>query len=342
MPQEILNQIDIVRGEDGMLFAGPEFLRIDLAKQLAEQNQPARYPKVWKRWQLLNRNYPLPCSTNDLKPLVCITDPRLPREPLAQVIVEFINEKKAIDRIGLPIVGFTLLPLLQKLGYKISPELRAQLANYACLTKEVALVDFFSMNAKEDAIELLEMLSARFPQVSFSLISGPSAKEIFEERWVITTGTGERLVDFMRPEKCLAITNVGGTYFGDFDTILAVMFSKLFVDTKIVSDATRGKQRCLLQLLMDEIAIKAQYGSSTGEYARFPQLCFGPEHGLADIFKERWQERVNRLIEAHKGNKEQRSGAFGYRPHDIALARQGLVDARLVEMDFGQGKMSVV
>jgi hypothetical protein len=342
MPQEVLDQMDIVQMEDGMLVAGPVFLRIDLAKQLAEQNQPARLSKVFKRWQLLNRNYPLPCNSATLKPLVCISDTRLPRDQLAQALVEYINQKKRIDNIGLPIVGSTLLPLYEKLGYKLSPELRTQLDNYRCLTKEVALVDFFSTSPKDDAVELLNLLTNKFPQVSFSLIRGPPAKEIFEERWVVTTGTGERIAEFLGVDKCLGITNVNGTYFGTIDSILAVMFSKLFVDTNIVSDSTRAKQMCLLQLLMDEIRVKAQFSSSTGEFARFPQLCYGPEHNLSDIFKERWQERVDRLIAAHKGDKTERSGAFGYRPNDIALARKGLVDARLGEMDFGQGKMSVV
>lgn len=343
MPQEVLDQMDIVRGEDGILVAGPLFLRIDLAKQLAEQNQPARLSKVWKRWQLLNRNYPLPCTPTARKPLVCVTDIRLPSDLVAQVLVDFVNQKKRVDGIGLPIVGSTLLPFYEKLGYELSPELRTQLDNYSCLTKEIALVDFFSISPKNDAVDLLNQLGSKFPQVSFSLIRGAPAKEIFEERWVVTTGTGERVAEFLGVDKCLGITDVNGTYFGTIDAILAVMFSKLFVDHKTVSESTKARQLCLLQLLMDEIKNNAQFGASTGRYARFPQVCYGPSQNLSDIFRERWQERVNRLIAVHKGEAYPGSGAFSYRPNDISLARQGLVDQRLSVVDFpGEGKMSII
>lgn len=343
MDQKVLEQMDIVRQPDGLLYAGPIYLRIDLYKQLSEQNQTLRWPKIWYRMQLLNRNYPLPCKKDSIKPMLCLTANSLPADQLADVVVEFLRNKKSLDSTGLPIVGSTLLPLYEKLGYEISPELRAQLENYKCLMKEVPAVDLFSMQPKEDAVELVRMLSLAFPTQNFTIVTAPEAKEILEDRWIITTAGGNRLVEFARPEKCLAITKVNDTYFGTLDTILAVMFSKLFVDTKLVSAQTKGKQLCLLQLLMDEIKNNVQYGASTGRYARFPQVCYGPSQNLSDIFRERWQERVNRLIAVHKGEAYPGSGAFSYRPNDISLARQGLVDQRLAVVDFpGEGKMSII
>ena len=337
MPVEILNQMDIVEGQDGLFYVGPMYLRIDLYKQMAESGQPDRWPKVWKRMQLLNRNYPMPCKASDLERKLCITQQMIPHDEFATVAITYIKENM------LPIVGSILPELFQKLQYNLTPELKAQLENFQCNPKEVALVDVFSLNAKEDALQFSELLSERYPQYQFKIVQGPPAKEIFSERWIVEMNGGVKLMEFLLPDKCLAVTDVNGTRFGTIDTMLAVMFSKLFVDMDIVSESTKGKQICLMQYLMEQIRDRVQYSSNTGEFARFPMECYGPQHLLKDIFKQRWQERVARLIAKHKGEEVPVSaGMFSYRPNDVALARQGLVDARLGELDFGQGKLSVI
>jgi len=349
LPVEIMEQMDVVKTEDGLLVAGPLYLRIDLYKQLAEQNQPDRWPKVWKRMQLLNRNYPMPCMQESLKPMLCISAQRLPNSVLTDAVISFIESKRGANPLALPIVGSTLPELYERLEYKLSPELKAQLNNFRCVPKEVAAIDLFSTTAKADAIEFTARLQAQFPDLQFKIITGPLAHEIFSERWIVTTQDGSRLVEFLLPDKCLAITNVNGTYFGNLDTVLAVMFSKLFVDGKIVKEPTRGKQLCLMQYLMDAITLNAKYGADSGEFARFPATCYGPVHTLREVFEERWHQRVARMIAKHKAREEgkpipEELGApmFSYRPHDIALAREGKIDQRMAEIDLGQGKMSMI
>lgn len=338
MPAEALEQMDIVKGTDGLLYVGPLYLRIDLYKQLAEQSQPDRWPKVWKRLQLLNRNYPMPCKKSDLRPLTCVSQNTVDFGKFAEFVIAFIKNNRCT------LVGSILPEIFTALDYKLSPEIKSILSNLRCTPNNISYVDVFHEWAADLARFFVIIYGKKYPQLGLQVVVGAPAKEIFSERYIVTTKDGVQLIEFLLPDKCLAITEINSVQIGTIDTILAVMFSKLFVDQG-TPEEIKGKQLCLMQYLMEAIRDNVQYASDSGEYARFPMRCVGPNHTLADIFRERWQERVNRLISRHQGKEvEKSSGMFSYRPNDIALARAGLVDSRLAEIEgtMASGKHSLI
>lgn len=320
---EVMQKIDIVKLPDGMSYAGPLWLRVDMYKQLAEiQGQQSRWPKVWKRLQLLNKYHPLHRSITECEAMRKLTVCNVNTLPLGQILPTVINHVIQFRRVFVGSLSQSLYRAFDELE-DTRFSLEEVFKHLRCMEGAASLIDFLSMNPVQDAKFLMSQLEQQLPGYRIQLERLEDFPELFEERHQISIN-GIPIVEFMKPHQCYGFVKLRNLQIGTLDTIITVLLAKLFVDSEETALATKAKYLCMLDYFMKLVEEKGN-PDGRGLFARFPIECYGGHRQLRDVFKERWLNRINRLI-AKKRGIYLTNPILNYRPHDEYLIRQGLID----------------
>lgn len=323
MDPDIFKQIDIVQLPDGMSYSGPLWLRVDIYKQLAEiQGQQSRWPKVWKRLQLLNRYRPLHDNIkqcDDIKKLIVCDTSMLPLEKILPVVINHAIRYRRVFVGSMSQSLYRIFDDIQNTRFSFSEILK----HLRCMEGSTSLIDLLSLFPEQDVQILQNELEQSFPEYDVQVERLKDSNELFEKRHQILMN-GVPIVEIMMPHQCYGYIELNNLRVATLDTVLTIMFAKLFVDSDQYSLSTKAKYMCMLEYLMVLVEKK---GNPKGEglFARFPSQCYGNQRKLRDIFEERWQNRINRLI-AKKRGVYLPNPILNYRPHDEYLIQTGMID----------------
>lgn len=322
MAPEVIEQIDAVRLSDGMLYSGPMWLRVDMYKQLAEsQGQQSRWPKVWKRLQLLNKYQPLgnAAQCEEAKQLQKCDLSSLPLDRILPLIIRHVISYQRV------LVGSLSQSIYRELDNVLKSRfsLAEVLKQFRCIEGSNSLIDVLSLDPAEDMFVLQRAMRTAFPSWVVDVRRLKDSPELYDERHQLLLN-GIPLIESMKPHQCYGYVQYQNLRMGTLDTILTLLWAKLFVDAKEQSIATKAKYLCALEYLMDLVERR---GNMQGEglFARFPIQCYGKQLKLSDVFRERWQNRINRLVAKKKGIYLE-NPILNYRPYDQQLIARGIID----------------
>lgn len=320
MNPNILREIDTFTTDEGLLSAGPMWLRVDIYKQLSDaQGNQSRFPKVWKRLQLLNKYQPI--DVTDCQTIgACSTDPNElcdPELPISNMLALISQHAK---QNNLVFVGGYSRSVFHELDRKqgLTP------LEKSCLTNQVCLTDLLCMDSKMQAQDMFQKLRISFPSFDIRMSNLDDLEELVTERCLITVN-GKQLVEFGKPHLCFGyVTLRNGVRVGTLDTMLTVLFAKYFDQINDMTATQQKQYKCQMKYF---IALVEEKGNMQGEgpFARFTVNCYGNSLQLSSIFKSRWESRIQRLMNQKKGIWKEREGLY-YNPMDEELARKGLID----------------
>lgn len=329
MAPEVMEKIDIVRLSDGMLYAGPMWLRVDMYKQLSEiKGQPARWPKVYKRLQLLNQYHPLKQikECEDMRYLSVCPVSTLPLDQILPVIIQHAVMYRRVFVGSMSHQLFRSFDQMMDTRFSFNDVLK----QLRCMEGSSSLIDLLSLDPQEDMRTLRIQLTRDFPSYDVRVKRLPDSPELFKERHQLTIN-GMPIAELMQPFKCYGYVEINTTSssyplrIATLDTLITIMLGKMFTDSSpSLSLSTKAKYMCMLEYLM---GLVEQKGNLEGEgvFARFPTQCYGEQERLSDVFQHRWENRINRLMANKKGIYLE-NPILNYRPHDEQLIRKGLID----------------
>lgn len=325
LPLEYIEKIDVVKDDNDLLYAGPMWLRIDMYKQLSEiKGNRSRWPKVWKRLQLLNRSYPIGatecpaeyCGNGGEK----CENYGLPIKTIVQKIIDFVKSQSLV------LVGSLSREIYSKIDEINSHKLDLLLKNFGCLQDQLCLVDVLSENALEDAQKMARILEKSLKNVKVEIVENRKFDELFSARYSILIN-GHPIVEFIQPDLCFGFLKIGDIRYGTLDTIMTILMSKYTIDSDKYTAAQKGKYLCMLEFLM---GLLEKYEFSGNEkVSEFPVECIGQQNDITEVFKDRWQERIDRLKLENQGIYAKPKNLL-YRPYDVFLAKRGEISGKYI------------
>lgn len=275
MPAALYDVVPTVT-QDGIRYAAPEWLRIDLFKELAmPRGDVTRYPKVYKRLQLLLKHHPLCAATDKLTD----QDTRIKLTPAlkraVQVTDEYVRAKK------LPLLGATALTQAYMLGK------RADAGSTVDTLGLSSLFDALAMKPLKNAQRLARML----PDATVRVYKGTGEVVPYRASVWVTSGDGEHqvpLIDFWQPVAgCYAYhDNVNGYRVATIWVILALHNASLF-DPGLTSEQRsllQAKIECVMASLLQRARVDKALQKELAN--PFSDTCFGTSKNKADYLRE--------------------------------------------------------
>lgn len=249
---------------DGMLFAGPDYLRMAAYLELSRpMGDTSRWEKVYHRLQLLNRAYPLTrCLPESVEKAT--EDQELVSKTLLQYIIE--KEHVMISANVVNVLSRRVKnPDLSTIDFLVKSE-----------PKYVVLV----ADAEKTANEIVVILAAALPALNISVDTRPAVGELLPERIEIRINR-QRVLSILPTIACHSYieiqTEAGILRVGSIDTLMTFFltffitgFHKIF-GVRIL---------CLCEVLMRH---ERRVLRSSDPLKRISVLCLGHQHSLSEL-----------------------------------------------------------
>lgn len=281
---------------NGILYAPPNYLRMAMYLELSRPaGDVSRWEKVLKRLILLNKNYPL--KTSSCSPTMFQRKTDIDDEDKAEKLY-FITQESLIDQ-GVVFFGGYASYLFSKYMPKRIRKLFTKQPDF----------DVLSEDAEQTATILKERLQyEKFRNVK--VVKHNGIGEVIPKHYEVRV-SDETVAFIYEPIACHSYNQIeknGRTVkVASIDTILSLYLAFLYADRKYYDD---NRILCMAAFLF-EVQRKNRL-SQKGVLKRFPINCYGEQHTLDSIRKEKAD--MYEKLKNQRDSKEYESWFLNYKP----------------------------
>jgi hypothetical protein len=293
-----------------LLLPSTEWLRVDLYLEfMKSKDTPDRWKKVFSRLQLINayedalrkeRGLPPACHDPDYVRMTTTDAPR--RSPVVEQLLRSVDAFAKERRQ--PILGGTASNVwLQKanglVDEKRVPMLVLKTDKHR---REEPVWEFLSEEPLKDAEALAAQLRRAMPNAKLKVEEMKSyGWELVPDMTTVELVAPERQMLALfhsTNDKCQAVVDIGAYTVGSLSTLLHTYHLRLFDPTW--SNLNRERVRCVIDTLVRlQTALAMQQGGApnTGMNAFFTDRCYGDQHTLEDVVREKYYGNLENVVE---------------------------------------------